>query len=585
MQSLHEVLLLVQRSLQNLCGSNSEYEASEHVAMLRSLSDTELGRAIPFILKSLNITTLHSLSFIVSGRSLKSKDRMWLERKLKAEIMALLEQDGEILFGLILKASLLIRNPKSERKMLSSAYLSEVPFSPREAIQGALQQLNVMPLRSLHAMNDILSKRISMAITGRLSKLGDNKPKLVRAVGRKVNLLLKRMKGDSIPEHLQKALRVMSLSAREKHGCDGNLARYVGPVPAELEVVHRRLISALSLTRKLNFHQLENIYTSILGKSKRIFKKRHPRFYLRSIQIILREVLYRCDSNDVPEPVQTAVEMIHMEAKVNPDFEFENAVEMIHRENPDFESNLEYPGKSKRQRLNEQHCETEKEALLNVSCYLQQVLWEVYENCSADKMLGGLVAHEFDTFGESTGERSLAELRQVHMPESEFPKQYTVCCGEPKYEECLDDNDTGPLNKVSTILVAKGGDASDFSRIQASETTKNICSESVVLERMDFLAEKFKRIADQGAALVYVIVGRAMEEAFRRQGGYLPENTRRYLRTGNLNSKNDPEEHVGASENFGKYCDEEALILSIVEKLPIMSTRVLEKVKAGLSRI
>jgi hypothetical protein len=189
---------------------------------------------------------------------------------------------GDTLPDVVIQAIGIIQDVKSVRKPMSSGILFALLPTSILAIQSALDQVETLPLRTLHAMYDMIHEKPLEKVRLVQSLTGGNRERLARSLRAKAQKFTVDLEeGYPLPEPLKKALHAMSLSARELDGDDGNLLSIIGHLPTDVEAVHNEVLLSLSRLKKLEFRSLSSLSCLVHEGPVQSFCKEHPT-YLRS---------------------------------------------------------------------------------------------------------------------------------------------------------------------------------------------------------------------------------------------------------------------------------------------------------------
>lgn len=281
---------------------------------LQMMDEAEIVTSLPCVLEALHISSLQSILSVLTGFTTRILNRSWLEDRIVQTVNDYLGECGDTLPDVVMEAIEIMRDEASARKPMSSGNLFELPPCTILAIQSALDQVESLPLRTLHAMYDLINEKPVESVRLDESQTGGNRARLARSLRKKAENLTARLEDDDpLPKPLARALRAMSLSAKELDGNDGNLLDLIGPAPPDVEAVHKKLLLALSQLKKLEFHTLTALSSLVHEGPVQSFCKEHPTYLRSHFRRILLDFLLRCDDPEVPEPIQSIVDAIAAE--------------------------------------------------------------------------------------------------------------------------------------------------------------------------------------------------------------------------------------------------------------------------------
>ncbi|XP_024389480.1 uncharacterized protein [Physcomitrium patens] len=304
----------VARKEKEVFHSNQKPRSSQLSLHLEKMDDMEVLTSLPCVLDTLNLHALQSILSIITGVTTRNFNRIWLEDQIVQTVNDLMNECEDELPDVVMQAIEVMRDEISARRRMSSGILFELPPSPILAIQSALDQVESLPLRTLHAMYDLINERPVEKVRLAQSLTGGNRERLARSLRATTEYLTDNLEeGDPLPEPLKKALHAMSLSAKELDGNDGNLLSIVGPPPPDVEAVHNRLLLALSQLKKLGFHSLISLSSVVHEGPAQSFCKLHPAYLRSHFRRILLDFLLRCDVPEVPALIQKIIDVIAAE--------------------------------------------------------------------------------------------------------------------------------------------------------------------------------------------------------------------------------------------------------------------------------
>ena len=281
---------------------------------LKKMDEAEIVTLLPCVLDALHIHALQSILSVLTGFTTRILNRNWLEERIIQTVNDYVNECGDTLPDVVMQAIEIIRDKKSTRKPMSSGILFALPPSSILAIQSALDQVEVLPLRTLHAMYDLIHEKPMEKVRLVQSLTGGNRERLARSLRTKAEELTADLEeGYPLPDPLKKALHAMCLSAKELDGNDGNLLSIIGRPPPDVEAVHNRLLLALSQLKKLEFHSLSSLSSLVHEGPVQSFCKEHPTYLRSHFRRILLDFLLRCDDSEVPAPIQNILDVIAAE--------------------------------------------------------------------------------------------------------------------------------------------------------------------------------------------------------------------------------------------------------------------------------
>ncbi|EFJ15734.1 hypothetical protein SELMODRAFT_445503 [Selaginella moellendorffii] len=503
---------VVETALDHLKEGDDDSENALDVNNLDGLSNLEILEGLPTLIRTLRFSEVSALFSTLTQDTKKRKYRAWLERSILQKIGLRLGESGEQGLENVVKFLRGLKGSRGKRKRirydtekLPGSTAMELPRFPEgcsriEAAKLILSTLQDLPHRCLRAMADLLSEQPYEQQQLYVVKIGGTRAKLVARVTRLCeNFLEEATRGgsDGLPQPLQRALWVISLHAREVQGHDNQLVLKLDALHPDTELLQTKLLSAIAQLHALPFEELEAVYETLTQTKKNTMK--HPGVYVESIKNILREALYRCTRQTVPESVQEAVDMV-VAARPR-SLKFSSVADT----------------------RNPKRKEAEVEAVLNLSSELAQVSWEWIETQMSAKQADADDADDddFDTF------------------------DYSLCSSQLKIEE--NPEEKGKINFEDD-------------------------------EQVDSVDKDVTGVADETAALAYVLIGRAMKE---KLAGALGPRATKYLRSGGeVFGDVEPE-----PTTYGGHESEADMVLSIVKELPSLPESVVHNIEVRLKEL
>lgn len=340
---------------------------------LKEIDEAEIVTSLPCVLDTLHINSLQSILSVLTGFDTRVLNRSWLEERIVLAVNDYVNECGGTLPDAVMQAIEIMRDEKSARKTMSSGNLFELPPYPILAIQSALDQVESLPLRTLHAMFDLIHEKEVETVRLEASVTGGNRARLAKSLRKKADSLTEYLEEDDpLPEPLTRALRAMSLSARELDGHDGNLMSIIGPPLPDVEAVHNKLLLALSQLKKLGFHSLNSLSSLVHKGAVQSFCKEHPTYLRSHFRRILLDFLLRCDAPEVPAPIQNIIDVIATEVA---------QLEMSPEKSKKYQKQPKKPDRVSKRSMWQQGERNgeEVEAVLQISSHLEQIVREKEE--------------------------------------------------------------------------------------------------------------------------------------------------------------------------------------------------------------
>lgn len=350
--------------------SSQKWRPPKRFYNLKKMDEAEIVTLLPCVLDALHIRALQSILSVLTGFTTRILNRNWLEERIVQTVNDYVNECGDTLPDVVMQAIEIIRDNKSARKPMSSGVLFALPPSSILAIQSALDQVETLPLRTLHAMYDMIHEKPVEKVRLVQSLTGGNRERLARSLRTTAEKLTADLEeGYSLPEPLKKALHTMCLSLKELDGNDGNLLSIIGRPPPDIEAVHNNLLLALSRLKKLDFHSISPLSSLVPEGPVQSFCKEHPTYLRSHFRRVLLDFLLRCDSSDVPEPIQNIVDVITAESTLSPE------KSKMYQKKPKKPDRL-----SKRSMWQQGERNSEEfEAVLQISSHLEQIVREKEE--------------------------------------------------------------------------------------------------------------------------------------------------------------------------------------------------------------
>lgn len=298
-------------------------DGCDHFSLwLQELSDRELVKSLPLLVRGLNIRALQEvLSKLSTCPVKKVMNRGWLEGQILDQLSTFCIDDGGNIGEPLQQVIGIVRDRRSARKYPSAGFLSDLPLLPTAAARVALTKLEMLPLQTLRVMHEVISGKELSEVSVLKPKYVGNKERYVSGIRIHAKALLEE---PVLPPILQKALLVMSLSARATVGEDGNLrfclnTEYRGP-----EELQDKILLAYSRLHLLDLEELETAYLEISEQAKenvcsqhtyfdinsgsrRESQRKHPNDFKQFLSRILFDYVIRSGSLDVPGHVIQAV--------------------------------------------------------------------------------------------------------------------------------------------------------------------------------------------------------------------------------------------------------------------------------------
>lgn len=353
--------------------TNQKWLPPKRIFNLKKMDEAEIVTSLPCVLDTLHIHSLQSILTVLTGFATRILNRSWLEERIVQTVNEYVDGCGDTLPDVVTQAMEIMRDERAARKPMSSGNLYELPSSSILAVQSALDQVESLPLRTLHAMYDLMHEKPVQNVRLDESATGGNRARLARALRKGAEILTWDLKDDDpLPEPLTRALRAMSLSAKELDGSDGNLLSIIGPPPPDVEAVHNKLLSALSQLKKLEFHRLTSLSSLVHEGPVQSFCKDHPTYLRSHFRRILLDFLLRCDDPEVPAPIQNIIDAIAAE---------DTQLSVSPEKSKKYEKKPKKPDRvSKRSMWQQGERNSEEvEAVLQIGSHLEQIVREKEE--------------------------------------------------------------------------------------------------------------------------------------------------------------------------------------------------------------
>lgn len=372
---------------------------------LMKMDEAEIVTLLPCVLNALHIHSLQSILSVLTGFTTTILNRNWLEERIVQTVYDYVNECGDTLPDVVVQAIEIIRDKKSARKPMSSGILFTLPPSSILAIQSALDQVETLPLRTLHAMYEMIHEKPVEKVRLVQSLTGGNRERLARSLRAKAEKMTADLEeGYPLPEPLKRALHAMCLSAKELDGNDGNLLSIIGRPPPDVEAVHNKVFLALSQLKKLEFHSLSLLSRLVHKGPVQSFCKTHPTYLRSHFRRILLDFLLRCDASEVPASIQNIIDVIAAEdaqSRVSPE------------KSKKYEKKPRKPDRlSKRSMWQQGERNSEEvEAVLQVSSHLEQIAREKEESERSITVLPVKVEEEYvqNAVSRDEGDRDIPE--------------------------------------------------------------------------------------------------------------------------------------------------------------------------------
>ncbi|KAG0613046.1 hypothetical protein M758_6G072400 [Ceratodon purpureus] len=350
--------------------SSQKWRPPKRFYNLKKMDEAEIVTLLPCVLEALHIHALQSILSVLTGFTTRILNRNWLEERIVQTVNDYVNECGDTLPDVVMQAIEIIRDQKSTRKPMSSGMLFALPPSSILAIQSALDQVETLPLRTLHAMYDMIHEKPVEKVRLVQSVTGGNRERLARSLRATAEKLTADLEdGYPLPEPLKKALHAMCLSAKELDGNDGNLLSIIGRPPPDVEAVHDKVLVALSRLKKLEFHSLSSLSSLVHEGPVQSFCKEHPTYLRSHFRRILLDFLLRCDDSEVPAPIQDIIDLIAAEDVHSPE------------KSKKYQKKPKKPDRLSKRSMWQQgeRNSDEVEAVLQISSHLEQVVREKEE--------------------------------------------------------------------------------------------------------------------------------------------------------------------------------------------------------------
>lgn len=274
---------------------------------LDDLEDLEITTSLPLVLDTLHITALQSILATLISAPVNSKNRTYMKDNIKQIIATHLEQSDGAIPEVVSRVIDVIRDKKSVRKRMSVLNLCALPSSPIAATYRALDHLDSLPTRTLHAMKDLMNSQTAQS---EQSVTGSKRTRLVSSIQSKVEQHLGGLdEGDPLPEAIKSSMYAMSLSVKEVGGNDGNLGLIIGPPLPSVVSVHNMIFSALRKLKRLKFKSLLSL-SSFIGDGVDCRSKKYTISVRARYRQILLDFLLRCEEPIVPSAIKRLVDAI-----------------------------------------------------------------------------------------------------------------------------------------------------------------------------------------------------------------------------------------------------------------------------------
>jgi hypothetical protein len=274
---------------------------------LDDLEDWEITTSLPLVLDTLHINALQSILATLISTPVLSKNRTFMEDQIIQIIATHLEQGGDDIPEVVSRAIDVIRDKKSVRKRISDLNLCALPSSPIAATYRVLEHLEFLPLRTLHAMKDLLKSQTAQS---EQTVFGSNRTRLASYIRRKVAKQLGELdEGDPFPEAIKSSMYALSLSVKEVGGDDGDLGLIIGPPLPSVVSVHNKIFSALRKLKRLKFKSLLSL-SSFIGDGVDCQSKKQTISVRARYRQILVDFLLRCEEPIVPDAIKRLVDAI-----------------------------------------------------------------------------------------------------------------------------------------------------------------------------------------------------------------------------------------------------------------------------------
>eukprot|EP01018_Ginkgo_biloba_P018535 Gb_01478 [translate_table: standard] len=550
----------IQRSFDALnkeSGHHLQHSQSEQPDLqpekIQCFPDRELFESLPVLLKYFPLKVLHTLANTVTGKPYHCNRKRTI-RKIQLGLSALFAQTGEDVSESLQKVQHILRNPNYIRRNQGASVLKEMPPSCLAAAQSTLNQLEKFPIRTLYAMGRKM-RRKSHAIKLDSKHKSGNRNMLAEKMKKRGEKLLENVsEGDPLPESLNKALLVASLSARQICGKDGGLLRHLGPIASEREALQNDFLKAILHVQKLKYLELKDIYNCFSSDNR--FSSKNLHILQNKIRTVLIDWLFESVETPVPEPIIRSVNMINKLSA--------GKQESVGERNP---SSYKTEGR----------VEVELECVLNVSSHLQRIIWDWAESAGLNQEFTDVNLDDSNEdcepwFTENSGNLlTSAGHEEAYVGESTWEPEFAQS-QEPVLREHQEKEFDGPDYK-------NGSQKGDSSHDCIKHVERNRCHTQKDGGEGN-MQEQIQGICDEAGLFAYHLLGCMMDGFLSRRGDLLEFPTKAYLRAGVPDFADNRVK--SESPDYQEDIDT-SMLLNVAENLmPQMPGSVIKRVKHSL---
>lgn len=541
---------------------------------LEGMSHWELLRMSPFLLGCLNRKALADLYYTFSGRHPMSKNRLIIEKDVQQLLF-----NSTVLFTMdvlpepLLKAALILCNRHSLRhsfqmKIPHVKAFSQMPPSAIAAARQIFAHVDKLPTWNLEEVLKALiaNCKVDLKVHDRVKK---SHGLTVNRIRKKASQILDYLiEGDVLPLPIDRALHVISLSARVVYGDDGGLIKLLRPLSSVQQTLEDGLLAAFSQLRRMKAVELANVYDIIvqhpqfidIGMNQSLHVARNHAFQLQKIFTSSMHCIY---GGTFPEPVAIALSVINLptESTVISAQASELKFKKGRHTSEQIVSDLGCSALTQENKR-EERIMAELEAVLLVSAQLQSLVWEY---CESFEKYGHKVLHEL---GNITNR---ARTLTVSANDIDLPVKEAVVDVEKFNLSCASGSDpvfSGlgvPAKNAEVRPIAERIHMENLLGTHAQEDTVMSESKTFDVNNQDFI-EAVESIADEAATIAYHLIGCILNEMAMSCPRTLEFSTAESFQTGLEDLRASGENSVRTFKSI-QYMSVSKLVLSAANKL------------------